>query len=394
MKIIKRLLVKVFQYILEQGKEQCLNARVKLNLKLMMLLQFFEELYIRKNGQIIHHDLFLSILGTFLLIFETIGMLSFDYPYRQIFDNFDKENYNSIDFFHLDSQKQQDLFFIDGGPLRIFIYLLLQCLSQYQNDLSQQETILELLRFFVLNEDSPFLNSIATEYYLQNKYQSRYTLCILQQPLKLIKYKTVEINESIYEQMKQHIQVKSQFKQSLVQTPAFLTLLLMGELYELINNAQLSKSFSEDKKKILVVNYLQLMYDICGTTFTEPMGTNQGNEEELCDMFFAITDASVKRDLFVNFDCIYKSPSNSITPIFLCTSVERTQKQIRETSVMDLVQYNDRAAQDYNVCLNPCNKAVRASYFSSNKCDLNSYKINNQFIVPSNLPTSLPSALP
>jgi len=280
MKIINRLLQNVFQHIVELGKNMIMHRQIKLNLKLIIFLQFIEELFIRKKGAIIHSELFLPILAKFLLIFETIGLLSFDFPYRALFDDSEKVP-SQVDFMP-EKSKTVELGFLEGGPLRIFISLLLQSLYQFQGEEKKFSVALELTRFLILNEQSGYIDEFIQEFHFQSKYQSRETLCVLEQPLKLLKYTHSQRNSSIYEQMKQHMHISFHFKQSMVQTPAFITLLLLGEVYELILVAIQNHAEDAVLKSLLV-----FIHDISRVTFQDP----SSEEGEMSEIFFAITDA-------------------------------------------------------------------------------------------------------
>ena len=96
-----------------------------------------------------------------MLVFENIGLLSFDYPYRQLFDNNDKRTQAEIgESFNFEKSKSQDCIFIDGGPIRIFIYMILQGLNQLNGIPHKFDILMQMMRFLILHEPSQALEQM------------------------------------------------------------------------------------------------------------------------------------------------------------------------------------------------------------------------------------------
>lgn len=109
------------------------------------------------------------------------------------------------------------------------------------NIADQFNETMEMLRFFLLFEESHFLNTLKHQNY-QNSYKKRETECIIKQATKEIKKSSLGIPTSPYNQalkaLEQTITMHS-CSDSLVSTPGFITAIVISEVFEILGRQRL-----------------------------------------------------------------------------------------------------------------------------------------------------------
>jgi len=178
----------VMNNTLGQLLEKALNKRevwfniltgTKEKMKLVLFLQLFEEQFLANWELLVHQELFYTVLGKFMLIFDLLNIAYMDYPALILKNSGSGDTSEMFERFSPMTpqttmgrpeagrqKKYKDLRFYHGGPLRCFMFVLLQSLRRAP-DSSKFEWSLDLFKFYILRDSyevfKPFIGDTCRD---------------------------------------------------------------------------------------------------------------------------------------------------------------------------------------------------------------------------------------